>query len=311
MFNKVKLDLQPIRDYAQAVEREASIKPIRGRYDVKPLAQRRNLSIRIQKQGDDIVCVHHSTGVVTFKPDGDIVVRIDGWASQTTATLISTILGADFYIFDKQMWCMAAYDNPETLMHFPISLHGETTFRRPGKAGCYRLQIVNPIRLKAHKINRRGSNNVRARYADFIAYADRTFRLRAINERGMAKFSSTEFEDVFGKNESGITRLPKALWVSDYYNLDPKHYANFQVLIDRYGDEDKTQDYYKALLWLVLGIDNYRTGGWATVYDVYRALDEVLKLIHREEMFTEVDAFGLQKRDTHGKFFRQRRDQSS
>lgn len=319
MWRKANLEISPIRDYAQAVEREASITAIRGSDNIKPLGKRRNHGIRINRKVDgSIACILYATEVVTFKPDGDIVVRIDGWASQSSAHVISDILGSDFYLFDKKMWCMATHDNPESLMHFPIPTHGETTFRRTGGDHSYRLRIVNPIRLKVHRVNRKASNNVSHRYADFMAYVGRTFRLRAENERGMAKFNIIEFEEVFGAHKDslshpirGLAKYPPALWVEDHYKCDKRFYAEFQALIDRYGDEDKTQDYYKALLWLVSGITHYRSAGWATAQDIMKALDIVIKFVHRGEVFEEIDAFGLRKKDTYGKFFRQDNDQSS
>jgi hypothetical protein len=307
--------VKPIYTYEEAVQREASIPPIRGDADAtKPLGIRRNKHIRIVKNEDgSIGCIHYRTEIVRFKPDGEIVVRLGGWASNSTTALLSFLLDESFYIFDKQVWCRTLTETKE-VKEFPLSSHGETKFRRAGHA----LQIIQPPIHKIHHIRRKGLNNVRARYADFRNYIDRTMRLRIETEAKIAKFSNEEFSEIFGEVGSsegrpikGLPVFPTPLWKRDYYHCEERHYTKFKALITKEGDEDKTLDYYKAMLWLAAGIEGYRSRGWASTEDLLLHLDHVLMYLHRDEVFKEIPVFGEAKKDSYKNFFYQHTDQSS
>lgn len=303
--------VSPIYSYNEACHREAEIAPIRGDADAtKPLGLRRNKHIRIVKHEDgSIGCIHYRTEIVKFKPDGEIVVQLGGWASNSTTALLQTILDEHFYIFDHQVWCKVLTEAKE-IKEFPLSTHGETKFCRISHEGYPRLQVIQPPIHKVHHIRRKGLNNVRARYADFRAYIDRMMRLRIENEAKIAKFTTQEFGEVFGEVGAtdgrpihGLPIYPVSLWKRDHYHCEERHYIKFKALITKEGDEDKTVDYYKAMLWLAAGVEGYRAKGWASTEDLLSHLDNVLMYLHRDEVFKEVPVFGMAKKDPYRNFF--------
>lgn len=305
MFQRSSCNIDHIYGYAQACERYDSIVPIRGT-NIRPLSSRRYKHMQILKHDNgDIACRLYETDVITFKEmpklNGYVVVRLGGWASPTTSEFVNAVLGLRTWLFDNRMWCMAAHEG--SVRNFPLDSHKGNDFFL-NLMGDW--AIMDPKRHYVHKVNRAGANNVRKRYADFRAYIDRTVRLRADDKR-LAKINYGEMIEVFGPSEKNF-KMPPELWFGPNYKTDPKTYADFQVLIDRYGDEDKTQDYYKAFLWLAWSSDEYRRIEKVSSEGMLKILDRLILFFHREEAFTKVDCFGEVKKDPHIKFFSQPHD---
>lgn len=87
--------LRRVQDYAKAVEIEAEIVPIRGRSpECKPLDEKRNKQcVIIRREGEDVVIKAYDTDVLTYKPDGEIVVNTGGYSTVGTADIIGRVLG--------------------------------------------------------------------------------------------------------------------------------------------------------------------------------------------------------------------------
>lgn len=310
MFSRSSSSIEPIYNYAEAVAREASIAHVRGTDGIKPLGPRRYKHMQILKNEDEsIACRLYSTNVVTFKPNGDIVICLGGWVSDTTAEFAYHVLGARFCVKDRKMFIESATDVNVTVGWFPLRTHGENIFRR---AASGNLLNVKPIMHYRHQMNRKGANSVRKRYADFRAYMDRMIRLRA-NEAGRVYIRDSELVEVFGRHPENhkVPTMPPELWFGPHYKLDPKIYADFQVLIDRYGDEDKTQDYYKAFLWLASGIEEHIRDEYVTMRSMIKALDMLTFFFHRDEVFDKTECFGQMVADPYHKFFSQPHDQNT
>jgi hypothetical protein len=251
----------------------------------------------------DIACRLYDTDVVTFKPNGDVAVMLNGWASDSTCDFASMVLDQPFYKFDSRVWCRVLYENE--VKNFPLRMYGENNFRMHGTS----LVIRDPLKHVIHKINRAGANNVRERYANFRAYVERTMRLRQ-DEHSRVHFSDQEFGDIFGhmKDPLGLPinqlpDFPAPLWVGPNYKLDAKGWADFQQLIEDHGVADKTQDFYRAFLWLASGIERYREHSYCMYADVIKALDVAVFFLHRGEVFDEIDCWGQEVKDQYGKFF--------
>jgi len=297
-------EIQPILSYEQAVAREAFIKPIRGDDDIKPLGIRKNKHMRILKHPNgNIACRLYDTDVVTFKPNGDVAVMLNGWASDSTCDFASMVLDQPFYKFDSRVWCRVQYEGE--IKNFPLRSYGENKFRMHGTS----LVIRDPLKHVIHKINRAGANSVRERYANFRAYLKRTMRLRE-DEHGRVHLSDREFGDIFGHKKgssgkplNGLPDFPAPLWVGPHYKLETKYWAEFQQLIEDHGIAAKTQDIYKAFLWLASGIERYREHGCCYAADVSRAFDEVIFFLHRGEVFSTIDCWGQEVKDPYAKFF--------
>jgi hypothetical protein len=296
--NHASAQIPPIHNYAEACEREAGIKPIRGT-TLKPLGPRRHKEMQILKQpNEDIVCRLYQTDVVTYKPNGNIVVQVGGWASPTTTAFMGNALGGHFWQFDNQVWVCARAEEQGENKPFPLLTQGDNVFRRCRSGD---LLLTNPQSCKTHKINREGANNVRKRYKSFRDYIDRMFRLRAVN--GLMEVGLEEIRAMFSKGETLV--MPPLLRV-DSGRVTPKHsLVEFQQLIEDHGVADKTQDFYRAFLWLVHSIDLNRRWRGSDLTLIIKQLDEVTFYMHRGEAFVETEHFGEQKKDSYAKFFSQ------
>lgn len=296
MFRRASVDIETIRDYAQACARHAEITPIR-KTDIRPIGPRRHKEMQIVKyEGtQEIAARLYQTDVVTYKPNGDIVVRIDGWASIATTEFATNVLGVPFDLFDNRMWVTAVLEEGGETKPFPLLSQGENIFRRCRSSD---LLLTNPQACKVHKINRQGANNVRQRYRSFRDYVDRMARLRG--ERSV-RVSNEEMKDMF--MQGNVLVMPPLLKVEASYVM-PKHsLAEFQQLIEDHGVLDKTQDFYRAFLWLVYGVPTHRKWGVTNRDMLFRALDELTFYMHRGEAFEETELFGEAKRDPYAKFF--------
>lgn len=315
MYNRASRGIPAIRNYAQAVEREASIAPIRGTDGVKPLADRRYKYMQILKRGENIACRLYNTDVVTFKPDGDIVIQFNGWASPTSCDFVSHVLGAGrFFMHDNMVWCEAIDKLHGDTKQFPLRSHEENIFKYPA-AG--QLILANPQTCITRNVNRKGANNVRKRYDNFRKYFDRTFRLR--EEDGAIRINKQELHDVglmrtvnstfYGANgdpmilEREVDEHP--LKVEAGWRPDVKKFAEFQQLIEDHGVVDKSQDFYKAFLWIGMSTRGYRYRivSKITKEEMRKVLDDVLFYLHREEVFDTTEYYGMLKRDPYTKFF--------
>lgn len=298
-----------IRNYEAAVQREAEITPIRGT-NIKPIGLRRNKHMSISKNADnEIVCTLYHTDVIKFKPDGDIVVRIDGWASNTTVGFLTDILISDFYIFDKQVWVNSRVIGGQHLMHFPIRSHHENTFRRTEMG----LVAVDPLILKTHQVKRSEMSKIRKKYEGFTKYVDSMNRLR-MDERGRIEITHAEMKERLGDDKSWV-RKPMALVITDNMKVDDERIQEFMQLITPNG-EDKTEDYYTAYVWLGGACDRYialtnsfgaavgRNTSLIAPVQSEKVFNELLLYVHRDEVFAETEYFGEMKKDTYGKFFR-------
>lgn len=300
MFQRASFNIECIRDYARACESEARIKPIRGT-TLKPLGPRRHKEMQILKQpNEDIVCRLYQTDVVTYKPNGDIVVQVGGWASPTTTAFMMNVLGNHFWQFDNQVWVRARTEEQGEDKSFPLLTQGDNVFRRSRSGG---LLLTNPQSCKTHKINREGANNVRKRYESFRNYIDRMFRLRAVN--GLMEVGLEEIRTMFSNGETPLNSLvmPPLLRVDSGRVTPKERLAEFQQLIEDHGVADKTQDFYRAFLWLVHSIDLNRRWRGSDLALIIKQLDEVTFYMHRGEAFVETEHFGEQKKDSYAKFF--------
>lgn len=300
-----------ILNYEEAVKREAEITPIRGT-NIKPIGLRRNKHMSISKNADnEIVCTLYHTDVIKFKPDGDIVVKVDGWASNTTIGFLTDVLGADFYIFDKQVWVNAKILGGQQVMHFPIRTHFENTFRRAGDAR-YGLVAIDPLILKTHQVKRSEMAKIRKKYEGFTKYVDAMNRLR-VDERGRIEIAHAEMEARLGGGQFW-QRKPMALVIHPTMKPEDEQIQEFMQLITP-SDQDKTEDYYTAYVWLGGACDRYiglsgsshlaKTRSFIAPVQTEKVFNELLLYVHRDEVFAETEYFGEAKKDKYGKFFRE------
>ena len=92
-------NLDSMPDYATALNIYNARKPyIKGKYKgERPLGKNRKHDrsrIELDKEGN-IVVKHWQTNIITYKPNGDIVLTCGGWSSISTAQIMQELLGVD------------------------------------------------------------------------------------------------------------------------------------------------------------------------------------------------------------------------
>lgn len=169
-----------IFDYAQAVKWFDDTPPIRGKgrnAGVKPLGHRNRVHFQIHKRdGDAIACRLYDTDVVTYYPNGDIVVKPLGYTTMTTANFISDVLGIHAYIHDKSLQI--------GVQGLPYRIKQQLTLRRNEQGS---LTVVEAEKFHTLNINRKVKKEALASIAPFEAYVRQQMKIR---DRGT--FENTE-----------------------------------------------------------------------------------------------------------------------
>jgi hypothetical protein len=181
--------------------------PIRGRVpEIRPLGNRKDVgTYSVRMNGDDVEFVLYRTPVITYKPDGVIVLRTDGWASVSSHQFIQQVLGipargksgSSVLIVNGQ--------------HYTMTGDSTLTLRQGEGTGTWR--VLEHETLYGYKASRKAITNVRSRYSEFRKYLGgfvnlrreeqvfhqgRPYELRA----NVLKFGVQEAVDMFGVMDS-------------------------------------------------------------------------------------------------------------
>ena len=288
-----------MRDYGDAYHKYQSTTDIRGRVKEpkRPLGQRRSVdmySIRLKDDGSmGVECVLYQTPVVTFYPTGLVELRINGWASTSTANFIEEVTNFNARIFNGSL-C--------------VSVGGmETRMEEDKPLRIMNGRIENPKQEITHALVRGKTNIVRKQYDEFVKYASALIRLKAEG------FISAEYQDTFTKADTNSARnyvdMPEGLNRTSYtYFKDdvPK----FFELVKTEG-EDKHIAHYKAVLAMA---HSFGANTWGQGYKITgchidektfkRAFDNLVIGYHRDEVFIEKDReLGEVKKDPYKKYY--------
>ena len=160
--------LRRVQDYAKAVEIEAEIVPIRGKSpECKPLDRKRHKqSVTIRRVGEDVVVKAYSTDVLTYKPDGEIVVDTGGFSTMSTADVIGRVLGMSVRAYGDRLWIYQRVGGWYVLGRGTRLVRGE---------------VVNPIHVPVRQLNRKKTKVVRDQYRPFMDYARGMCKLLAVD----------------------------------------------------------------------------------------------------------------------------------
>ena len=103
-------NIPSLKDYADALKRWHSITPWRGHAasDSRPLDKRdrskRHTTIHFKEhQGNAIACRLHSTDVVTYEPDGRIIID-PSYVSVSTNAFANAVLPSGVMLYNKVVW---------------------------------------------------------------------------------------------------------------------------------------------------------------------------------------------------------------
>ena len=275
------------RNYDDALHKYNSTTDIRGRTEepMRPLGRRDSTdTYSIRKTGEGAIeCVFYATPVVTFKPDGDIILRDYGYATISTSAFIEEVLGIRAQLFDRSI-CIGIGGE---LTRLPRGGGDTLTLRRDASGELY---AVNPVQDTVRALDRKESNKVRKQYADFMQYAI-----------GMIKLK----EGLFTKDELTNNRGIRVL-DSDWNTEFSAGVEAFFALL-----HDKTSGIYEsryiALSSLAYSFGQYSynsEGTRLTLPRLKKAMDIMLFGYYRDQVLVSTPVpVGEVKRDRYSKYY--------
>jgi len=83
----------------------------------------------LMRQNDDIVVRLHETNIITFKPDGKVVLSSGGWLTPTTKNRLNDYAGVNVYQ-DKGQWYIGSWDQKDNpLFHDGVTIKNGKVLR--------------------------------------------------------------------------------------------------------------------------------------------------------------------------------------
>ncbi len=250
--------------YQEALKIHDSIKPLRGRaIEIRPLGNRRDAdTYHIRKNGDAIELVLYKTPVITFMPDGDVVLFIDGYNSVSTHQFIDHVLN------------IRAQGARRTTV---LTINGQKYTIADKEKLRLRLEdgnwhVINPTAQWGWKLNRKEITNVRTKYSEFYKYLKGFVNLRSesITESTWnprtydgIHVEQSEFKSVFER----MVHIREYAYMDkrgkqhlNWTNVKPEQYEQsakaFEYLIrPDQPEEGKHTNFYKAALALIAKVD--------------------------------------------------------
>ena len=162
--------------YADAKYVHDKTKPIRGRSpEVRPLGARRDADVySVRMSGENVEFVLYKTPVVTYLPNGDVVIKTDGWNSMSTHQFIEQVLGVKCY-GARRNTIMEARSADGDVHKYIIPKDKGITMIHAG--GNWRITQFNTI--YEYRLNRKAANQMRKQYAGFLTYVRGMVSLRS------------------------------------------------------------------------------------------------------------------------------------
>lgn len=183
--SRTRFGIFTVVNYAAAVALHDKIKPMQSgaHKGLKPAGDRRKPQNQIRKgENGDVIFRMYNTDVVTFEPDGQILVSNGGWVSKSTHDYISEILGVSVTTSDRQTWIKT------TEGYLPLRRQStETRDMHTGaqkvhdifiREGNWLLAAVNPNYPVVYRVIKTQAALVRKQYAEFRRYMHGMVKLR-------------------------------------------------------------------------------------------------------------------------------------
>jgi hypothetical protein len=160
-----------VTDYGDAKQVHDTALPIRGRSpEVRPLGDRKNVdTYSVRMNGEDVEFVLYKTPVITYKANGEIVLRTDGWASVSSHQFIQQVLSIP-----------AHGKNGSSILRLGnryYTMTGDNTLTM-GHEGTGAWRVLEHETLYGYKASRKALTNVRSRYSEFRKYLGGFINLR-------------------------------------------------------------------------------------------------------------------------------------
>jgi hypothetical protein len=293
-----------IHDYAQALRIHDTIKPLRGRSpEIKPLGARRDAdTYHIRKAGnavfgESIELVLYKTPVITFMPDGEVVLFVDSYNTVATHQFIQQVLGIGASGVRRTTVL--------TINNSKYTLANQDKLRLRKDVGG-NWQVLNPAQQWTWRLDRKAVTNVRAQYGEFYKYLKGFVNLRTENmkishwaekEKDCIRVQQSEFKSVCGGTfpMSEYAYMDKRGRQSlDWNAVKPHQYEKSAGMFEKLirpdqPEEDKHTNFYKAALLLIAKLENdrmdIRTDDVTVVSkNIVPLLDDVLFMIHAHQV---------------------------
>ena len=308
------MNVPRVTTYPEAKKIHDSTKPIRGRDpEIRPLGNRRDAdSYWVRMNGEDVEFVLYKSPVITYKPDGSVVLTPDTYSTVSTHQFFARVLGVGANAV-RQNTVITIGDKRYTVKG------KDTLTLKLDASGNWHCAEGAKAQFAWH-LDRRGATNVRNRYKEFITYFKGMVSLRTeeivmqyynSNLSGV-RVSITEVQNAFGvekpegdgmhSNNDPDSIIGHMQWMHDmpqrYYNYGTqraKEYdegmAQFLELIKSDQPEDtKHSNFYKGALAVLLSGDRiYQRGQDENTYitkakPIVKALDTTLLRAHAKDV---------------------------
>lgn len=310
------MNVPRVQTYALAKNLHDSTKPIRGRDpEIRPLGNRRDAdSYWVKMDGDDVVFMLYKSPVITYKPDGGVVLTPDTYSTVSTHQFWDRVLGVDARA-SRQVSVVGLLDGKGAMVNrYTIRGKDKLTLKMVGG----NWQCIEGAKTQyAWHLNRQEATNVRLRYKEFITYFKGMVSLRTEDVKPNYHYepipcinvSLTELQNAFDvkKSEDEMENNPDHIignmqWIHDqpqrHFNYGTrrageyeKGMAQFLELIKSDQPEDtKHLQFYKGALAVLLSGDRiYQRGQDDNTYlvkskPIVKALDTVLLKAHAQQV---------------------------
>ena len=263
-------------NYAQALEKYETTKPIRGReVECRPLGHRNRPHFRIDKDKTtgDILCYENDyyrdkpQPTVTFRPNGEVYLS-PCWLSVSTAGFIYDVLGLYAKIFDGDIILRMRKGD------YRVNKKGITVKR--DEEGRY--EVINYVPYVVHAIKRKETNIVRSKYSEFKDFLNGFIKLR-----GSAKVTNGELEEIFGstvEENEGYNGFKYMVRHSNKPSMVCSKPEDMQNLFNLIASDDPA-DRFKAAVMICSD-----THAWLTnEKTAFNTLDKCILAHHKTEVF--------------------------
>jgi hypothetical protein len=314
------MNVPRVTTYSEAKNLYESIKPIRGRSpEIRPLGNRRDAdSYWVRMNGEDVEFVLYKSAVITYKPDGAVVLTPDTYSTVSTHQFFDRVLGVDARASRQVSVIGLLNKKGEVVNRYTVRGKDTLTLKLDalGNWSC----VEGAKTQYAWHLNRQKASEVRARYKEFITYFKGMVSLRTEDVKPNYHYepipcinvSLNELQNAFGvekpegdgfhDNNNPDHIIGNMQWIHDqpqrHYNYGTqraKEYdegmAQFLGLIKSDQPEDtKHLNFYKGALAALLSGDRiYQRGQDDNTYlvkskPIVKALDTVLLKAHAREV---------------------------
>jgi hypothetical protein len=305
------MNVPRVLTYALAKNLHDSIKPIRGRSpEIRPLGNRRDAdSYWVRMNGDDVEFVLYKSAVITYKPDGGVVLTPDTYSTVSTHQFFDRVLGVDARA-SRQNSVIGLLNKKGEVMNRYTVRGKDTLTLKLDKSGNW--QCVEGAKPQfAWHLNRQEATNVRLRYKEFITYFKGMVSLRT-EEIEMPYYSTTyqgirvslhEIQQAFKSELSEPDNiLGTVQYIQDLprrnYNYGSQREAEYrdgiawfiEAIKSDQPEDVKHLNFYRGALAVLLTAERiYQRGQEDNTYiakakNIAKALDTTLLRAHAEQV---------------------------